>query len=355
MSQPTQEKLRAAILRTVAFFDAMDYPPSWVEVQAWGEFGFPGRQDDQDVGVEVSSQMGGAGSLEFGEGDSRFGFRPDPRRPACPERSRGVLTSRVLEEAKHFLVTSNLIEEGEGRIALKDRLAPLLELVRQRTPLFPRKLRVARKVARWLSRHPAVRFVALANTTALGHARDEGDLDFFVIVKHGYLWSARLWGSGWYKLLGRLPGAVERADDVCLSYFISDAGLDLSSHRLQDGDDPYFRYWLLALLPLYDDGVSRELWQANREVLARHPRALPWIPSPDKEVWPPVVSVPVPRFMERIARAFQQKWFPANIRERMGKATDVIVSDTVLKFHVDDGRAKYREAYQDRLTKRGMT
>jgi hypothetical protein len=289
--------LRAAILKTVAFFDTMDYPPTWTEVTAWMEMWEANPQAANDV--------------------------------------------------KRQLLFEAVLEEGEGRLALSGRLAPLLALVRERTPLFPRKLRTARKVAKWLARNPAVRFVALANTTSLAHARDGGDLDFFVIVRHGYIWSTRLLGGAPYRLTGRLSGPNEKNDAVCLSYFISDASLDLSPHMLPD--DPYFRYWFLALLPLFDDGISKDLWAANTTITSRHPNASPWMMSPALNVKRPWILIPGVTSMETPAEAFQKKWFPQPIRERMNKDTSVLVSDNVLKFHVDDGREAYRQSYEDRL------
>jgi hypothetical protein len=297
--------IRQAILRMVAFFDTMDYAPSWTEVMAWGEFGTSGGQ---------------------------------------------AVGSSSMSDAKRSLVIDGLIEEGEDRLALPGRLRPLLVLIHERTALFPRKLRNARKVARWLARNPAVRFVALANTAALAHSRDEGDLDFFVIVRHGAIWSTRLVAGTPYRLLGRLAGRPkEHQDAVCLSYFISDQGLDLSSHLLP-GDDPYFRYWFLALLPLFDDGVSRECWQANHTILNRHPNAERWMTSPEVATRHPVLTIPGMALLEPAARWFQMRWFPRSIRELMNVDSSVMVNDRVLKFHVDDGREAYRSAYQQRLS-----
>lgn len=297
--------VQTPMLKTIAFFDAMDYPPSWTEVMAWGEF---------------------------------------ESRPPIAD----------LEHAKRSLIASGVVEEGSGRVALHGRLDTLVRLVRERTPLFPRKVRTARKVARWLTRNPNVRFVALANTTALAHSRDGGDLDFFVVVRHGALWSTRLVSGSLYRVTGRLSGPNEGRDAVCLSYFISDRGLDLSKQMLPNGDDPYFRYWFLALLPLYDDGVSRELWDANSAITSCHRCAERWMTSPDLHVESPILRISGISLFEQPARAFQMKWFPQNIRDRMGKGTDVIVSEDVLKFHVDDGRVRYRDAYQQRLHNLGL-
>ena len=323
------DDIRQAILRTVAFFDAMDYAPSVTEVGAWMELPQTSQQDPGRVAALLRPLENGTLPSETGAAEQR----PYPNATL----------------AKDGLVAEGLIQEGRGRLALHGRLDDLLALSAERTPLFPRKLRAARKVARWLARNPAVRFVALANTTALAHARDEGDLDFFVIVRHGAIWSTRLIGGTPYRLAGRLAGRPkEHEDAVCLSYFISDERLDLSSHLLP-GDDPYFRYWFLALLPLFDDGVSRELWQANHEIRAHHPFAERWMVSPGLEVTRPFVRITGISLLEPLARKFQMRWFPVSIRQRMNVDTSVLINDRVLKFHIDDGRAAYREAYRKRL------
>jgi hypothetical protein len=278
------------VLRAVAFFDVLDYAPTVTEAHAWAE----------------------------GESDRAI----DP----------------------------HVLEEGGGRLALPGRLQPLLALARERTPLFPRKLRRAQQVARWLVRNPNVRFVALANTTALAHARDGSDLDFFVIVRHGSIWSTRLMAGAPYRLTGHLAGDVnEPADAVCLSYFISDQGLDLAPHMLRDGADPYFRYWFLALLPLYDDGVGQALWDVNTAITRAHPHSESWMISPDIAVSRPALRLPGAQFFERPARAFQSRWFPPAIREHLNRDTSVLVSDHALKFHVGDRRAQFRAQYEERL------
>lgn len=292
MTSFAQNAITEAMLRTVAFFDALDYAPTLVEAAAWAE----------------------------GSSDR--------------------------------LADPSLLETGEGRLALRERLTPLLALTHERTPLFPRKLRRTQRIAKWLARNPNVRFIALANTTALAHARHESDLDFFVIVRHGSIWSTRLIAGTPYRLSGKLAGGPnEPPDAVCLSYFISDQNLDLRTHLLRDGADPYFRYWFLALLPLYDDGISEELWNANQAITRTHPHAEPWIPSPDIQVQKPYIRLHGSRLVEAPARAFQKRWFPEHIRTRMNRDSSVIISDHALKFHVSDRRAQFRAQYQERLKK----
>ncbi|MFZ2804003.1 MAG: hypothetical protein WA001_02155 [Patescibacteria group bacterium] len=292
MSNPVAE---AAVLRTVAFHEAWNYLPTTTELL-----------DSLDVAK--------SGSVSWEDA----------------------------ERALDGLVRSGELLLDADRVGLPATFADRLFELHERDPLQARKRRRAVRIARYLSRLSGVRFVALANTTALGTARDGSDLDFFVIVRAGTIWSTRLLSAGLFKLAGLLPKGDEIPDAVCLSYFIADDALDLSSHALPDGD-PYFRQWFLALLPLFDDGISQELWDANSLLRQRHPFARRWIVPPDLHISTPRLRIPTARPIEALARGFQLRWFPAEIKQRMNQDTTVIVTDQALKFHVGDGRVWYRD------------
>jgi hypothetical protein len=266
------------------------------------------------------------------------------------------------------LLTEKIIVERLGRFVFSDQIN-LVEEFRQNELWFARKLRVARGVARWLARISSVRFVALCNTTALGHARDAGDLDFFVVCSAGSLMSTRALAVLPYKFLKRRPGDGGSRDAVCLSYFVTDDGLDLSSHQLRNSkflpcrqagefriscDDPYFRYWFLSLLPLYDDGISTDLWRANSGITKRHSLARRWELAPDLKIETPRFRIPASGGLESWAAKFQMNAFPPTIRERMNRDTRVMITDKVLKFHVDDRREYYRQRYEAECRKRGV-
>ncbi len=302
--------VRDALIRASCFHEAWAYAPTRAEL---------------------------IGSADVGEGRSLL---PVPSFDIVKAQLDGLLDDATLAER-------------EGRIGFPDTLAGIVAEMRRRDPLQPRKRRRARRVARWLASLSGVRMVALANTTALGNARDGGDIDFFVIVKKGTIWSTRLLGGAPFRLLRWTPSPGHEQDAVCLSYFIADDGLDLTSHQLVP-HDPYFRHWFLSLLPIFDDGVSEELWEVNASLRARHPFALKWIVPPDLRIPSPIFRLPTSIF-EPLARAFQRRWFPPSIRERMDRDTTVIVSDQALKFHVTDNRDAYRRAYEGICQKRSIT
>jgi hypothetical protein len=254
-----------------------------------------------------------------------------------------------LEELREAL--NGLFEEGvvmcvRGRIGFYLTVESLVTEIEARESLQARKRRRAMFVARWLVRLGGVRFIALANTTAWGYARDAGDLDFFVIVKRGSIWQTRLLAVFPFKFLHWLPGPKEGPDAVCLSYFIADRGLDLSTHQILP-DDPYFRQWFLALQPLFDDGVGKELWEKNAALRAGYPWARFWSVSPDLQVIRPRLRFFVFDWFEGLAEWIQRHWFPLRIRELLNIDSRVMVSEYVLKFHTDDGRHMYRTKMEE--------
>lgn len=251
------------------------------------------------------------------------------------------------------LVLADVLSIKNGLYSFASDMPHILQSMCERDILQPRKRREARHAASLLARMSDIKFVALANTTALGNARDGGDLDLFIITRHGRIWTTRLLTAGPLKLLGKLPTSEEKPDSVCLSYFISDQGLDLTSHQL-NGDDPYFRYWFLSLLPLFDDGIGAELWNQNMQIIRRHPFATPWNVSPDLHIQQPKIRFGLGEYIESYAESFQCSWFPSVIQEKQNKTSEVLVSDYALKFHVDDRRMFFREKYEKKCAEYGV-
>ena len=259
------------------------------------------------------------------------------------------------------LIADGTVVEREAHLALA-AYAEQIDQGREREFHFPRKLRRARWAAAYISRLPWVRAVCLCNTTALGQARDQGDLDFFVVAKAGTIWRTRFFAALPFKLFGARPHssphpsldvregarrAGELSDPVCLSFFVTDDALDLSRCMLSE-DDPYFRHWFLSWLPLRDDGVLQDLWEQNPSIRQRHPLARQWT-ALDAEDWlKPQKSEPAGNsWLEGVLKRIQMRKFPQAIKDLANRDTRVVVTDQALKFHVDDKREAFRAGYQD--------
>lgn len=238
-----------------------------------------------------------------------------------------------------------------GRVVLEGREA-LIEEHERREKLFPAKVRRAQTVAKFLAGLSGVRFVALCNTTALAHASEDGDLDFFVITRKGTIMQTRGWST--LRFAGSRPGThASDSDAVCLSYFIDDSALDLTSHMFA-GDDPYFRFWFLSLLPLFDDGVSVDLWKANTSILAHHPNAKPWIVAEDLRVHRPWWRLPTLPILDPLAALLHERMISPTLKKMRNIDTRVIINEHVLKFHADDGRELFRSRAGETYKKYGV-
>ncbi len=293
--------IRAGLLRALAFHEAWGYAPTIIElISSW------------DQGKNAPLEI--------------------------PARDQ-------VQAAVSELVHEGVIVSLRGRVIFPDQQALIIEHER-REIWFPRKIRRTRSVARWLARLQGVRFVALCNTTALAHARDVADLDFFIVTHAGTLWQTRGLAALPYKLLGQRPRGVEEEerDAVCLSFFVDDAALDLSSLQLAP-DDPYLRHWFLSLLPLVDDGVGECLWRMNQFMTQRHPLAARWQVHPELAIGLPLFRVPSLPVFESFAHRVQKRVLPAVITNQANRTTEVVVTDHVLKLHATDNRERFREVY----------
>lgn len=245
------------------------------------------------------------------------------------------------------------LREQAGRIVFvgDEALIPLHEA---RERVFPRKWAAAQRLAKVLRWVPSVRFCALANTTALMHARDEADLDFFIIVRKNTLWLTRMLLVAIGRLFGKRPRErfAER-DAWCFSFLMDESDLSLERFALPGGD-PYLEAWVLRLVPLLDDGIGRALWEANAWAWRERLVQAPWI------AWKRIPSrkSAVPRFIgffERIAYRLQ-RWFGAKNLWKAAEqnTTNVVMNEQVCKTHLDDRRAWYRERYEEILRERGL-
>jgi len=256
-----------------------------------------------------------------------------------------------VERALHECIKAGIVAESHGRLSLAEYEKQIDE-ARDMEIFFPRKLRRAIRVAKYIKSLPYVRAVCLCNTMALGQTREDGDLDFFIICKAGTIWQTRLFATLPFALLKLRPGKAER-DPVCLSFFVSEKALDLDMLAIRP-DDPYLRYWLLNILPLYDDGVLEDLWQANKQFLKNHQFAKKWLafcraPMPGEDMAVNSGNVTEQGKMgsfELFCKKIQLKKFSEQIKARINTDSSVVVSDDILKFHITDRRREFYGEYK---------
>jgi hypothetical protein len=290
--------LEGGILETIAWFSLFSFPPTALEV--WRFLFFPASYSD--VVVELSRMV-----------------------------AAGLVITR---DGKYTLPTCvGAFDERESRYGFS----------------LP-KLERAQRAAAYLSRFSDVRAVFVCNTLSLMHAREESDVDVFVIARHGAIWRVRFAAVTPFALFGRRPKAGDERDTMCWSFFLSDSRFDVREFALAGGD-PYLAFWAATLLPLYDPDSLVGKLREESGLCALFPQlaSFPALPTGVRLDW-----ILLPSFLETLLRGFQLRRFPEAIRSRIGKGNDVVVSDSALKFHTNDRRAAYRAGFEEQLKKLGL-
>ncbi len=323
MEYPRLSPLERSILASLAYFDVFDYPLRVEELWRWL------------YATEADSQAVAAAS------------------PADVEQA--LASGRLAQ----------FIERAGSYVSLAGR-SGIVATRMERRALSERKWQRARRVVSLLRTVPFVQFVGVVNTLAIDNARPESDIDFFIIVRRRRLWLTRLMVTAFAHLLGVRRHGRRVANRVCLSFFVSDAKLNLEPLSI-DAGDPYLTYWITQVAPMFErEGVWRRFRDHNHWVTRYLPHGFAGSPGPRQTEtflvhtlrWLPelVLSSPLGRLFELIARWLQLKHMRRKTGSpRLAGMTDVVVNDEILKFHERDRRREYREAFHARLASFQLT
>lgn len=258
------------------------------------------------------------------------------------ETSDRTLLHEDTEHAIDALVAEGVILYQKGRFVFPGSES-LIEEHRQREALFPRKIRRAKRFTKLLSYLAGVKGVYVCNTLALAHTTEESDIDLFIVCKQHTAWQTRFFATVFLMVL-RWRVETAKHDPVCLTFFVDERALDLSSLSIEQ--DVYLQHWFLSLLPLLDDGIGVELWNQNAKLRTRYPLAQPWMLFAGQKNNMPMFRLPTFRFIESLSRRLSEWKFAKEIRSQLGQGTAVVANDHILKFHVDDRRAEFRDRYR---------
>lgn len=276
---------------------------------------------------------------------------------ALPVSDGPRATFEDVERAFEELARTGAIGTAEGFHFLAGREA-IVATRRARYVLAEAKYaRVRRFLA--IARHaPFLRAVFVCNTLARSYARPESDIDLFLVAAPGRIWLTRLFVTGLAALLRVRPTEEESADRICLSFFVTTEALNLKPLAIED--DVYLAHWLQELCPVYDEaGIVRRSFVENGWLRGVLPETRVQVPSHRRMTRPRLVALK--RLAERLldaafgdrlerwARARQLAWMPASLKAAAGTPdSDVVLTDSVLKFHDRDRRAEIRDAHREK-------
>ncbi len=234
-----------------------------------------------------------------------------------------------------------------------------------RVRLVEEKTAIARRAVKKMRWIPFIRAVYLCNTVALGCPKDTSDVDVFIVVKNERLWLTRLLVTLVMSMFRLRRTKKDVSDKVCLSFYVTDAALDLSKIRLFP-DDIYLAYWIAHLVPLFDPkDLLKEIEQKNTWIQEYLPhvtlqkRLLPTRTIQDifcsrvfRHAGEVLLSGRLGNYKEQIAKRLQKMKMERNTKSIQHEPdTRVIVSDEMLKFHENDRRGYYRERWMEKIEK----
>lgn len=132
------------------------------------------------------------------------------------------------------------------------------------------KWNIARRAARLLARIPSIHLVGVTGGLAMNNASREDDIDLFIVVKRGTLWTSRLAATILMDLMGlrRHPHEISVANKVCLNMFASTLSIPPRERDL------FSAHEVLQMEPVFDRAHTyKKFLQANRWVSTFLPNA----------------------------------------------------------------------------------
>lgn len=306
--------LEKSILKTLAFFDVFSYPLTAEEIFKWL-------------------------------------YKPN-------EKYSLLDVKQALKESKLLYNKLSLVE---AFYSLKGR-EHIAYLRKKNNNIAERKFYKAIRLIKMYRLVPFVRMVAICNTLAYSNAREDSDIDLFIIAKKGKIWLARFFTILLVKLLGKRPEYENNRDTFCLSFFIDEEHLNIENINI-NSKDIYTPYWVAQLMPVYDpDGLYAKFIEENKWYLKHLPNAYPnQFSKAVKETklckfWEKIIgnifSPPwINYWLDPLYRRFQYTIIDHNMKSLVNVDTRVIVNERMLKFHSNDRREIFYRAWQNRVHK----
>lgn len=299
MLEDSKTNLNKAIVSTIAFFDIFSYPLSTFEVFKY---------------LQIES--------------SYFQF---------------VLALEELE-------SRNIISSKNSFYCLKGK-EDNFRIRQKRYNYTKKKIKIARRWSKIFKLFTGLKLIALSNSIGSYNLREGGDIDLFIITKRNKIWTSRFTLALIAKLFNLRPSPENEKDKLCLSFFISEANLNLENYTKEN--DFYFLYWLVNLSSIYDKDdyldklLAENVWVKN--YLPNYFKIININNSSNIAKNAQDIIKNKNGFIEKNLKKIQWRLFPQEIKDKANKAKEVIINDEVLKLHVLDRREFFYKKYLDRM------
>jgi hypothetical protein len=148
------------------------------------------------------------------------------------------------------------VRKNHGFYFLRGR-ENLVEQRLERNKIAEKKIKIAKRVAKFLRFVPFVRMVAVTGRLAMKNTEKKSDLDFLVVLKNRRIFTGRLLVTLAVHLLGKRRYGRKIEDRVCLNHFLSKNYLKISLEDIFSSSEYYF------ILPLFGQKTFRKFKERN--------------------------------------------------------------------------------------------
>ncbi len=257
-------------------------------------------------------------------------------------------TKKSLDE----LVNKKKIEQKDEFYFLTGR-EEIVEIRKQRKEISLKKIKKVKKLVKFLKFVPWIKAIFLCNSVGYLNAKENSDIDLFIITKPNRIWSARWWSVGWLKLFNLRPNAKNKKDKFCLSYFVTEDNLNLEQTKISEFDVSLI-YWLTSFQPLY---FENDLWNKFVKTNEWVKKYLPNCELCESRVLGSANNTNILKnnfsLQEKILKKIQLWYLPKELKNASQENNNkVIINDKMLKFHLSDKRQEDFEKWDKNLKKK---
>lgn len=253
--------------------------------------------------------------------------------------NKKVEKEKLREKMKSF---SKWVSFENGFYCLKKRT---LIIQKKRNKYFynEKKIKIARKISSYIKFFPTILLIGISGGLAMRNAKNNDDIDFFIITKKNTIWITRFILIIFLGILGvrRKRADIKVSNKVCLNMFMDETALKLPKNK----QNLYTAHEVLQMQPIFEKKdiynffLAANIWTKkflpngiNDTIVLRKNK------KNNEKKLADILFL----FFEILAKRVQL-WYMKKNR------TTEIVSDKFLAFHPFDYKNKILTLYKERL------
>lgn len=259
-----------------------------------------------------------------------------------------------IKEIKGMLEAMESVEKIHDYYVLKGK-SKLVDVRRSRKFLAEKFWTRTRQYSQYIVNVPFVEMVAICNNLSYDNPSETSDIDLFIVIQKGRMWTARLFITLILQFFGVRRYGDKIAGRFCLSFFVTPEKLNMEP-LLLGSEDPYLAYWTRLVMPIYGEKTYERFMEENKE----------WLHKKYGLKFPPIEAKKFSfhgktahgKWLEwllggklgNLFETFLKKTFKKRTLKKakaLGPEASVVVTDEMLKFHNKDRRKEYLEKWKE--------